>query len=86
MNKEKSIKLKDIETLLNNQTVVILSAVEEKLLKSEDRTNKKIEKLIDTMDKFIKRALDLKDEFTFMKHDLNRVKAVIREKLGVDLL
>ncbi|MCX6767021.1 MAG: hypothetical protein NT170_04610 [Candidatus Moranbacteria bacterium] len=86
MDKEKNISLKDIETLLGNQTVVILSAVEEKLLKSEERTSRKIERLINTMDKFLKRTLDLEDEFTFMKHDLNRVKAVIQEKLGVDLL
>lgn len=48
MSKEQNVKLKDIETLLNNQTLVILSAVEEKLLKSEERTNRKIEKLINT--------------------------------------
>jgi len=26
---------------------------------------------------------DMKEEFTFMKHDVNRIKAVLREKLGV---
>ena len=41
MKKEKSpnITLKDIEELLNRQTVVILSAVDEKLSKTELRIN-----------------------------------------------
>ena len=38
-----------------------------------------------TLDKFLKRLLDIEEEFTFMKADLNRVKAVLREKLGVVL-
>jgi len=42
-------------------------------------------KLITTPEHFLKRMTDLGDEFTVMKHDLNRVKEVIREKLGVDL-
>ena len=29
---------------------------------------------------------DMEDEFTMMKNDLNRMKKVIREKLGVDLV
>ena len=35
-----------------------------------------------TLDKFLKRLSDIEEEFTFMKADLNRVKAVLREKLG----
>ena len=43
MNKDQNKKLiKDIEKLLDQQTVVILSAVDEKLKQSEERVNEKI--------------------------------------------
>lgn len=97
----KNIELKSVEKLLNEQTDVILSAVDEKLsttriimlsevdkklVRMEMRINQKIEKLTTTLDKFLKRLADLEDEFTMMKLDINRLKKVIREKLGVDLL
>ena len=84
--KNQLVNLKDIKNLLDDQTQVILSAVDERLEKNEERINKKIEKLIDTLDKFLKRTTDLEDEFELMKHDLNRVKRIIQQKLGVELL
>jgi len=89
---EQSLSLRGIEKLLNAQTLTILSAVDEKLAKQdrkmeqmEDRFSKKLDKLITTLDKFLKRMTDMEDEFEIMKHDLNRVKTVLKEKLGVDL-
>jgi hypothetical protein len=41
--------------------------------------------LTKTLDRFLKRLSDIGEEFIFMKVDLNRVKAVLREKLGVVL-
>jgi hypothetical protein len=38
--------------------------------------------LTKTLDKFLKRVSDIEEEFTFMKADLNRVKDVLRKKLG----
>lgn len=94
---ESYIKLKDMENLLSEQTDVILSAVDEKLVKMEikfdeklakmeARINTKIEKLTDTLDKFLKWMTDLEDEFEIMEHDINRIKNVVKEKLGVNLL
>ena len=98
---EQYIKLKDMENLLAEQTEVILSAVgeklneskieilfavDEKLARMEARINAKIEKLTDILDKFLKRMTDLEDEFELMKHDINRIKKVVKEKLGVNLL
>ena len=89
---EQSLSLRGIEKLLNAQTLTILSAVDEKLAKQdrkmeqmEDRFSKKLDKLTTTLDKFLKRMTDMEDEFEIMKHDLNRVKTVLKEKLGVDL-
>ena len=90
---EKNINLKNIEKLLNEQTTVILSAVDEKISKLDGRISKleikvdrRFDQLITTLDKFLKRLTDIEDEFTIMKMDINRLKKVIQEKLGVNLL
>ncbi len=67
------------------QEVRILSAVEKRLEKLEVRFMKKLNELTNTLDKFLKRLADIEEEFKFLKEDLKRVKAVIREKLGVTL-
>jgi hypothetical protein len=53
------------------------------LAKTEERFAKSLDELTKTFDKFLKP--DIEEEFTFMKEDLKRVKAVLREKLGVSL-
>ena len=83
--KNEKITLQKIKSLLDQQTLVILNAVDEKLRRTELKINKKIDRLINTLDKFLKRLTDMEDEFEIMKMDLNRVKKVIREKLGVEL-
>ncbi len=92
MIKEKPLNKKDIQDLLNNQTTVILDAVDEKILKLDKKIealdlkfSQKFDKLTTTLDRFLKRMTDMEDEFTMMKNDLNRVKKVIKEKLGVEL-
>jgi hypothetical protein len=78
---------------LRNQASLILNAVDEKLSaqerrfkvwleKMEERFAKRLDQLTRTLDKFLKRLSDIEQEFTFMKADLNRVKAVLRENSG----
>ena len=50
-----------------------------------ERFAKNLDDLTKTLDTFLKRFPDIEEEFTFMKEDLKRVKAVIREKLGISL-
>ncbi|MDP2364126.1 MAG: hypothetical protein Q8M94_10195 [Ignavibacteria bacterium] len=87
MIKKKNQQLtgKAVEKLLSQQTIVILNAVNEKLGKMELRINQKIDRLTTTLDKFLKRLTDMEEEFEMMKADINRMKKVIREKLGVEL-
>jgi hypothetical protein len=84
----------EMEQLLADQASMILNAVYEKLSaqerrfnirleKMEERSAKRLDELTKTLDKFLKRLSDIEEEFIFMKADLNRVKAVLREKLGV---
>jgi restriction endonuclease S subunit len=90
--KKKNLTKKEIEKLLDKQTSIILTAVDRKILKIERKITKleakveqRFDQLITTLDKFLKRLTDLEDEFTMMKVDIRRIKAVIKEKLGVDL-
>ena len=91
-----SVTKGEMEQLLADQASMILNAVDEKLSAQERRFNIRLEKmeerfanrldeLTKTLDKFLKRVSDIEEEFIFMKADLNRVKAVLREKLGVVL-
>jgi len=74
-----------LEERLVAQDIRILAAVDKRLEKTEERFAKSLDDLIKTLDRFLKRLTDIEEEFTFMKEDLKRVKAVIREKLGVSL-
>lgn len=62
------LTIKEIEKLLNQQTVVILNAVDQKILRLEIKMNQNFDRLTTTLDKFLK-----------------RVRATLREKLGVIL-
>ena len=83
--KSKNSNLKEIEKLfrqrLDEQTTVILNAVDQKISKIEKKIEKfelrisqKIDRLLTTLDKFLKRLTDLETDFEMMKLDLNRVK------------
>ena len=61
------------------QNIEILSAVDKRLEKLEERFTKKLNELTNTLDKFLKRLADQEEEFTFMKNDINRIKAVLRD-------
>jgi len=51
----------------------------------ENFFRKELSRLTNTLDHFLKRLTDTEEEFVFMKHDVNSIKAVLREKLGVVL-
>lgn len=77
---------KRIEKAEQRILLTVDGMIDQKIKASEERINAKLDQLITTLDKFLKRLADLEDEFTIMKEDLNRVKRVVRDKLGVDLL
>lgn len=107
----------DMETLLSQQTKVILGAVDERFQKVDeqfqkvderfqkmdarfegierelyilrqrmDEFDKKLDRLTTTLDKFLKRLTDREEEFTLLKADVAQIKAVLKEKLGVEIL
>ncbi len=104
--KTQNTNLQDIEKLLNQQTVVILNAVDGKinvldkkieildkrmdgidikLEKFEERLNKKIDKLTTLIDKFVNLYTKQDQEFKVMKYEINKIKEIIKEKLGVEV-
>ena len=76
---------KRIEERFAAQNIAILTAVDKRFDKLEQRFLEKLNSLTNTLDHFLKRLTDTEEEFVFMKHDVNRIKAVLREKLGVAL-
>lgn len=88
MDKKLVISEKRLETI--DKRLAILEKrfdkMEIRLDKMEININHKFDRLITTLDKFLKRITDLDDEFEIMKNDINRMKRVIKEKLGVELL
>lgn len=101
--KTQNLTVKEIESLLNKQTTVILDAVDDKILKNQQyvgqrisvlekrldkmelRISQKFDHLATTLDRFLKSLTDSEDEFSLMKSDLNRIKVILKEKLGVTL-
>ncbi len=76
---------KRLEERFAAQNIAILTAVDKRLEKFENLFRDELSRPTNTLDKFIKRLTDTEEEFVFMKHDVNRIKAVLREKLGVAL-
>ena len=76
---------KRLEERFTAQNIAMLTAVDKRLEKFENLLRDELSRLTNTLDKFLKRLTDTEEEFVFMKHDVNRIKAVLREKLGVAL-
>ncbi len=51
-----------------------------------DEFDRKIDRLTTTLDNFLKRLTDHEDELILMKADIDQIKAVLKEKLGVEIL
>jgi len=59
--------------------------VEKRFDKFEERLNKKIDKLITLVDKFVNLYTRQEQEFKVMKYEINKIKEVIKEKLGIEI-
>lgn len=78
------ITKKDLQGMANG----IIDAVDLRFRKVEQRMDlfdEKLDKLITTLDRFLKQLSDFKDEFVILKSEVDRIKNVLKEKLGVDI-
>ena len=76
---------KRIEERFVVQNIALSGAMDKRLAKLEELFMQKLNGLTTTLEKFLQRMTDMEEEFVFMKHDVDRIKAVLREKLGVVL-
>lgn len=80
---------KKLDERLNEQTQVILNAVDSILtkhlaqVKEELRTD--INNVQTLIDGYVKAQEDFKQEFVIMKEEFRKMKQVIKEKLGVEI-
>ena len=74
---------KRIEERFVAQNIALSAALDKRLAKLEERFMQKLSGLTNMLEKFLQRMTNMEQEFVFMKHDVNRIKAVLREKLGV---
>jgi len=81
--KNKEEILKEIETLLNQQTLVILSAVDERIERAKNEMKLEINNWMNTLDKFLKQLTDFNDEFQKMKARMGKIEEILKGKLGV---
>jgi hypothetical protein len=85
LTNQTSVILKAMEEGFAAQHIALAAAMDKRLEQMEKRFNEKLDRLTTTLDKFLKRMTDMEEEFTSMKNDVNRIKAVLREKLGVSI-
>lgn len=83
--KDEYVTRKDLE----EQTQVIISAVDaiinKRLSESESRLEKKIDNVQVLIDGYVKAQEDFKQEFVIMKEEVKQMKQIIKEKLGVEV-
>ncbi len=61
------------------------SKIERQIEALDLKFSQKFDRIITLLDKVSKRLTDSEQEFELMKRDLKRVKAVIKEKLGIEV-
>lgn len=66
-----------------------INILTEKVITLEQRMDgfdRKLDRLTTTLDNFLKRLTDREDEFTILKAEVDQIKAVFKEKFGVEIL
>ena len=88
--KEKQFITKEyLDEKFKEQAQVIVAAVDgvldKRLEKTEENLKKEINNVQTLIDAYVKTQEDFKQEFTIIKEEMNRVKEILKEKLGVEV-
>ncbi|MBU2100978.1 MAG: hypothetical protein ABIJ81_00665 [Patescibacteria group bacterium] len=88
--KEKQFITKEyLDEKFKEQAQVIVVAVDgvldKRLEKTEENLKKEINNVQTLIDAYVKTQEDFKQEFTIIKEEMNRVKEILKEKLGVEV-
>ena len=82
------LRLKQTEQQFDTQLKYAVQLSDSRFSKIEERMDlfdKKLDKLMTALDNFLKQLSDYKDEFIILRSQVDRIKQVLKEKLGVDL-
>ncbi|HRZ95420.1 MAG TPA: hypothetical protein P5262_02545 [Candidatus Moranbacteria bacterium] len=80
-NKNEYVTRKDLE----EQTQILLSALDNRLNQMEDRLRTDINNVQALIDGYVKAQEDFKQEFTIMREEFKQMKQIIKEKLGIEI-
>ena len=88
--KEKQFITKEyLDEKFKEQAQVIIAAVDgvldKRLEKTEENLKKEINNVQTLIDAYVKTQEDFKQEFAIIKEEMNRVKEILKEKLGVEV-
>lgn len=87
--KEDSITKKYLDKRLEEHGRIIVNAVDgvldKRLGKTEEKLEKKIDGVKNSIDSYVKKQEEFKQEFIIMKEEMNQIKQVLKEKLGVEI-
>jgi len=80
---------KYLDEKLKEQAQIIIAAVEgvldRRLEKTEENLKKEINNVQTLIDAYVKAQEDFKQEFVIIKEEINRIKEILKEKLGVEV-
>lgn len=60
--------------------------IDRRFQEMETNESQRFDRIMTNFDKLLKKTVDTDDEIEFIKLDINRIKGVVKEKLGVNLM
>lgn len=77
--------IEEIGKVVESKLVFVDQNVRE-LRRDVDGLREQIQSLTISLDRFLKQLADYKDEFIILKTEVDQIKKILKEKLGVDVL
>lgn len=78
-----------LDEKFKEQAQIIIAAVDgvldKKLEKTEENLKKEINNVQTLIDAYVKAQEDFKQEFIVIKEEMNKIKQILKEKLGVEI-
>jgi len=89
MEEKQFITKEYLDEQLREQAQIIIAAVEgvldRRLEETEEKLKKEINNVQTLIDAYVKAQEDFKQEFVIIKEEINRIKEILKEKLGVEV-
>jgi len=84
---DKRFEAMDKRFEITDQKILRLEdTMDKRFEESEAKSDQRFDRIMTNLDLILKRVTDTDDEVEFIKLDINRIKVVVKEKLGVNLM